>query len=565
MKRNHNSSTRWMTGAVVSLGAMALSTTAQAQTDPCKMQDRQPLVVAPIGEAPNYFTKITPDGKYMCYITSRGNFMLDLKNPSTRLHLTGDYDPVPTPPDASGQYRITIPYDGLQFFDSKPLTSKMQPGKEVDVSSVQNVYRDQQNDENYQSVGVLTKTETKTVYRVLTGGLNVVDYDTSAKPWKVLRRLNDVCQGAQKLRLPMLSKDGKMLSTYDSRTGTTKIFEIRDDGTCSELVDLGMPTGKVEFSYDNRKIVFHVDSYSRKTDGEQFQVPDSRMTKNVYVLEIPRSADKKSIVPGKLVKLTSKTAKGQATYNPSFTTDGKVAYVQAEPDGRGGSKYAFELIDPKQGRTSNVLAPGSACTAPGAATELAAIYALGSVWSAACPRLGSGLTATDAAMWTMSLDPQSCLKMVEDQWNSGQIFTPERVQAITRTGRVTEAQLKALSVDALKAVCPKAGTAPSPGPVTVASSTPSGGQNPTNQTGGTPQRTAKQIFSSKCMSCHGSGQAPRFDWERLTLDQVNNMLIAIESGSMPKETSHSFDRYRELGPLIDELKKRRTKLEEQSQ
>ena len=47
----------------------------------------------------------------------------------------------------------------------------------------------------------------------------------------------------------MISKDGKYLSYLDENTHTTKIMYIGKKGEeCREVIDLGIPTGKVRLT-----------------------------------------------------------------------------------------------------------------------------------------------------------------------------------------------------------------------------------------------------------------------------------------------------------------------------
>jgi hypothetical protein len=180
--------------------------------------------------------------------------------------------------------------------------------------------------------------------------------------------------------------------------------------------------------------------------------------------------------------------------------------------------------------------------------------------------MSKGLTATDAAMWTLSLDPAKCRKMIEESWNRNKILTPDRITQITRTGRVTEAQLKDVTVEALKAACPElpAGSVQQAG----------GGSSSRNRArgrgrasgGGSSEdpvvRTPEEIFNAECMSCHGTAQAPAFDWAHLDLATINKMLIAMDGVMPPPQTlRHDFNRNVVLGPLIEELKRKRETLE----
>ncbi len=534
---------------VVFIASIYSTPQVHAEGDPaCELVTPPTIKEVLINVVPSYFSKITPDGKYMCYISSRQNHLIAVDDPNTHIIIPGPYDPVPTPPDASGKYMMTVPYGGMNFYSMEDIKSKIVPGQTTSVD-LQPTYRDGSNGDSYQSVGLLQETPKK-IYRVLSGSLSIDDYDTTTTPWTVILSKKEICGVKGRYHLPMLSKTGRELAVYDSQEGVTKIFALSETGECTEKLSLGFATGKVEFNYDSSVIAFHVDSYSSSGNGNQFSGAPTNMTKNVYTLQLKHVGTE--FHPGLLRKLTSNTERGTAAYYPSFTKDGKVAFVQSGM-GPGKNQYGFIVMDPKSANPTRILTTGPNC-AP--SNEMASIYALGALWGKACKEMATGLGATEKSMWTLSLDPKVCQNMVRKKWNDFQAEIKQS-EEITRTGKVKSEDLAGLTIENLLAACPSTPAAATPAP-----------PGPKRQTAATtiaqvPQarrpETPAQIFEAVCKSCHGSGAATTYDWNNLSLNEVNNMLIAMNSGAMPRE--HIDNRDSTLAPMIAELTARRSALE----
>lgn len=546
-----------MKNAVGMVGLSALLLTGASQADEtippeCKLQDNSPKLVAKIQESPNYFAKVTPDGRYMCYIAD-ANIIMDLQNPDTRVIVPGPYDPVPAPPvgPENKTRHLSAPsgggHDGMAFYNMSDVERAMKSGQTSDLSSdLQPVHLDKENTHSYQSIGLLPGTRNRPVYRMLSGSLTVDDYDTSARPWQQLRHRDNLCGMEGRYQLPMLSKDGQELAIYDTETQTTKIMGIHDDGTCEVKLDLGFPTGKVEFSYDGKAIAFHVDSFSNENQGEQFSGVSNTITKNVYLLNLIRNGRK--LKAGPLKRLTSNSLPGQGSYYPSFTQSGEVVYVQGTPDGSGHTSYSFVKVDPNPVPAVNFDIKENACN-----DRTAAQFALGSLWSQVCSRFAGMMTATDAALWTLSLEPKACVKLVRENWSrmKSAVLGDEK---ITRGGIVSESALRGITAAALEKVCPTDRTRSTQRTVAVQAASAvriaPGAQN------------AADVYSSRCLSCHNGTQGRVFNFDHLTLDEINNMLIEIESGDMPRE--RIANREEVLKPLVDELLRKRTQAEQES-
>src|SRR5208283_674648 len=104
--------------------------TAQAagkKRSECEIQDYTPERITNINASPSYFAKVTADGRYMCYI-AKGNFVMDLDNPSTLVRVPGPYDPVPAPPVGPGNRveHLSAPDHGeMMFYKMSEVTGAM--------------------------------------------------------------------------------------------------------------------------------------------------------------------------------------------------------------------------------------------------------------------------------------------------------------------------------------------------------------------------------------------------------------------------------------------------------
>jgi hypothetical protein len=526
---------------------------ASASPD-CRMRKDPSERVSEINDAPSYFAKVTADGRYMCYITDSSNHVMDLNDPSTQVLIPGPYDPVPAPPSGADNqvHTISAPTDdsepdnsGMQFFDMKEILANMSPGKTTDMhatGALKRSFLDPANQSDYQSIGIIPGTKEHPVYRMLNGSLSVEDYDTRTQPWTIAHAV-DVCGGDKAsgtYQLPMISKTGQELSIYDTADGHTKIMKINPDFSCTEELDLGFGTGKVEFAYDNSAITFHVDNF--KVDAANiFSGVSDGVTKNVYMIELKHTAN--GLQAGALRKITSNEKPGEGSYYPSFTQDGKIVYIQGDREANNNVKYSFHTVNPALMPSVPLFTSDNVCASP---SSIAAFYALGSMWSKLCSSYSQQLAPGEAALWTLSLDPVACKDLVRKNWSKmkSQIASDE---TLTRSTRFAQSDLSKIDMAALEAACPK--TVPGVVPKTKVLSaqgslTQLSANSPASQ-------TAATVFHDHCASCHNGRQAKLFDFVHPSADDVNAMLIGIYSGDMPRERVHN--RQQVLQPLIDDL------------
>ncbi len=174
----------------------------------------------------------------------------------------------------------------------------------------------------YQSTSILSKTDTHTNYRIITEGTGVhgvrdYTYELGTRNFAPTGPSRLLCTNFQ-LKLPMIAKNGLEVGALDLTTQTTGIFRIEDDGTCTKVLDLGIRTGKTNFSHDGNLVTFHIYSETAPEFVATGFIdnPGSEYVSNVYVL------DRKT---NTISKITNNTA-ANALY-PDFLRNGRVVYA----------------------------------------------------------------------------------------------------------------------------------------------------------------------------------------------------------------------------------------------
>ncbi|MBY0413035.1 MAG: hypothetical protein K2Q18_02665, partial [Bdellovibrionales bacterium] len=223
-----------------------------------------------------------------------------------------------------------------------------------------------------------------------------------------------LCSNLQeRLKLPMLSKNGLKLAAYNSSTGTTCIFAIKKDffgnSTCQLERDLGFASTKVEFSPDSKKITFATDALATQDRKVVWygQPLAKKMNMNVYVLDLEK--DKISKV--------SNNQKGNSYY-PSFSQNNTVTYLNQEIDDKDDASYSLvqskinfdAMVDNKPLDFYN----GKSCDYK---TEDLSEIAIGKLWFKICSQFTKNPTIFGGRFQTLSLEPLACEKLVTDYWD----------------------------------------------------------------------------------------------------------------------------------------------------
>lgn len=215
---------------------------------------------------PGPYFRFVPGRRAIAFESGRIIHLLDIASGSARV-APGFVDFVPSP---DGRFFVT-PADrsgGLQFYDANDVFEAAARGVGANVRPF---YVDRDMRDQYPSVGLLDTVRipgaSRIVYRVLTSWFDKVvfrDYEvgSNATASAIVLAVSPPVVACPDLEvsLPIMAPDGRELAARDETTSTTKIFGLADDGTCTESMDIGLPTGKVAWAPDNRRIAFAIPS-----------------------------------------------------------------------------------------------------------------------------------------------------------------------------------------------------------------------------------------------------------------------------------------------------------------
>ncbi len=479
------------------------------------MDDTTTLAQAEASHIPNYFFRPFPNSDHVSYASASRNYILDLEK-GAEVEMPGPYDPVPTP----DQMLMTIPPDeGLTFYSVEDL----QKGKREPLLV------DKQLQGVYQSIGTVQSGSGEKTFRIITDqdGLSFRDYhvkegENGGKP--VITPQGDkptvLCQG-MRLSLPMISKDGRQIAALDVDAGVTKIYDIDPaNGSCKEVMNLGIPTGKVDFNFNGDEITFHVLNNSASGDS-YFSVPSDAMVANVFVYK--RST-------GEITRITNNTSSNSVF--PAFRRDGKIVYLNhPQRDGQASGKSSFVVADPERANRRPFELVGTPSCSPSVQGKgYGSVVALGALWAQLCSKFGKEISDSAAAMIPLGMKPEQCRKLIENKWEALKEDIAKNAE-LTKSGRVKKDILDDLTEEDLMAACPKK-SFDSVGP----GDTGGGGNN-----GAPPSSTAP--VPRVCFECH-SDDIPFGDWGRLMTekassgawfrDEILDRLNRTGPGKMPK-------------------------------
>jgi hypothetical protein len=208
---------------------------------------------------PGAYFRWVPYTRLIAYESDDRIYLLDLADRQSRV-APGFVDFVPTP---DGRYFVTPgpAGEGLEFFDAAEVLDAVDGGR---GAAAQPIFNDARMRDQYPSVGILQRDGSRTRYRVLTSwfeGLLYRDYDVSVDASSGASSVRPVgepvvpCRG-MRLSTPIMAQSGREVAARDESTGTTKIFEMLDNGTCREVADLGAATSKVAWHASGQKLAF---------------------------------------------------------------------------------------------------------------------------------------------------------------------------------------------------------------------------------------------------------------------------------------------------------------------
>ena len=215
----------------------------------------------PAAGQPGAYFRWVPGRNVVAYEAGGRIYLLDLGTGESG-SAPGFVDFVPTP---DGRLFVTPGRRALEFYDAGQVFDASAAGR---GRSVPPIHSDPDMRDQYPSVGILSSSTdagaTRTVYRVLTSWFDKVvfrDYEVTSGPrGTTVRGLSDpvVACEALSFSIPILAPSGREVAGRDEASATTKVFRLADDGGCQEATDLQLPTGKVAWNADNRRIAFAI-------------------------------------------------------------------------------------------------------------------------------------------------------------------------------------------------------------------------------------------------------------------------------------------------------------------
>jgi hypothetical protein len=216
------------------------------------------------------------------------------------LRFQGRYDLISTP---DSKY-LSIP-SPLRFFDTQSVLNSPESALRLKPVLSDRTMRD-----SYQSLAKLNKS----TYRAATAwrkAMVVRDYQEIDGALEGVGDKFSICENLS-FATPIISKNGQMVAGFlhtDNKAFTTQVMKIGEDGKSCDIVDdVGLRTGKVDFSYDHRMIVFMALS----ENGDQMVV---------YAKQIG--------LPG-LIKVTELDPHETMTF-PAFLPSGNVLVHRIDP------------------------------------------------------------------------------------------------------------------------------------------------------------------------------------------------------------------------------------------
>lgn len=449
---------------------------AQEHSDMCKVNITQPKKRIKLSSAPNFFISADPSGKYTGVIDGAEKNILVNMETGKHKKVPGPYDPVFTPDSKF----LTLPNG--EFYELSKISEKVDNGE-----SARGLSPDFEGKERgvYQSVGILPgQTEKKKTYRYMHDGQGATFFDVEMEfddsgaltSSKKLGPSTRMCGKEASYRdTPMLSKDGKYLSILNFETYTTQIWKVGDDGKCKMMVDIGVPTGKVDFGFDenNPQITFHVDEAS--SDWHYFNGVHDKQSKNVYVMNLDKNGtgEDEQWAVRDMAKISAPNTEGlgSGSYYPRFRKDGSI--VAVTQDGQNQNYYldVFQSQDLDYGPFYPEDNSGKIFAETSCSNELKVQYqsmlALGWLWTKTCDNLEDLRRNSDFTLIPMGLDRDACLELVEKKWDSEKSKFSSSNRALERTTyeydklqtyvdprQASEEDVMSLSKEDLQAVCP---------------------------------------------------------------------------------------------------------------
>ncbi len=340
--------------------------------------------------------------------------MVDLNTQKT-IKVPGIYDPVPL-----GEFVMSTPdkKTGMEYYSVADIESGN--------PKPQMLYQSSQMLGVYQSTGLMVKTSTYEVYGIVTAGAADTLFQRikiSYKPMlkvEPLDAVHPICKGLD-IKMPMLSKNASEISGVDATVGVSKVWRIdHQSGQCVEVDNLGIFAAKADFSYDSKKLVFHLSAngytYKLKKNGsgkiDWLANPTSEMSQSVF--QYDRAT--------KVMTRVSFNEPGSNAFYPVFKKDGSVLYAVIEQSGAS----RFELVRPDQIKSNNKMSILSEASE----IKVTAIMTIGKLWNLSCSAHIPMKTPETLALTTLNLNRKSCEDLVHAQWGEKNLTAVEKSEIV---------------------------------------------------------------------------------------------------------------------------------------
>ncbi|MGK0367880.1 MAG: hypothetical protein ACI9QD_001020 [Thermoproteota archaeon] len=428
---------------LLSLLLLAVTFNVYAQVEVgtfCDLNSPAVDVKIPLKVPPEYFFKPVPESEKsksrdeVSLIMGSSNFMLSMET-GELTSIPGPYDGVPTP---DGEF-IVSPANGqhITFYDRDDLES-----------SSTDIYDDLKSagipDQNtgaplmgvYHSLGVISDKNDldgnrNITYRAITDTETNNELEENSLMYKEYTFEIDKQTGAksnigtngdakplcsnmmdQRVKTPIISKDGSMLSAYSVSTGTTIIYNIEKDASgnsvCNIKKDMGIATSKMEFSPKGDKVVFAMNSLpTTNSDVSWYKQPPLDYNMNVFVYDLKSD---------EISKVTSQD-EGNAYY-PSFSNNGEdVVWLSQEFGNNDYPDYSVKRTKLKNAKKKNYIDFSALKNCePIPPLDLSSM-AIGKLWENICAKFSEQMTMASASIIPMSLEPNQCRYLVLKYWD----------------------------------------------------------------------------------------------------------------------------------------------------
>lgn len=301
----------------------------------------------PVVGRPNFFFKVNDTGNLISFsrpmaddtraLAPGTNHILEVES-GEEFSIPGPYDPVFFPLSKLMVFRSSGA-SGAAYEIFK--VSELLQGSKSSIGTIPNLTG------YYQSTGLLKNENGIHEYRVIaenhTQSHVVIDFSydsiTEKIQYPLYQSVKLICPN-EKIKLPMISKDGRMLGGLDLTTQTSAVWRINDNLSCEKIVDLGIKTGKLNFNYSGDKLTFHlyrkIDSSKIWDDQSQnyIGIPENTFVSDIFIYDI-----KENVVS----KITS-NFNNNSMY-PDFTRDGRAVFINHPHKQEEASSFVFVRVE----------------------------------------------------------------------------------------------------------------------------------------------------------------------------------------------------------------------------